>query len=256
MNKALVSPVGAVWHYIRQHYPAIELYSADESHPSVSGTFAAAACFYSILFRKNPALCNFTAGLPAAEADNIRLTVKLVVFDSLTEWYTGKYDPKAAFSYNQNQLNVNFQNNSQNADSFSWDFGDSQVSGLKNPDHVYADSGSYRVRLTVVKCGRADTFTEIISLHKSSSAPTEKEAEFIIRPNPAGEQFCISSDWLKGRNVIFTIRDAGGRFMQSLASDGNAVQNLTLRNIPAGFYILEIVSGAKVVNRIKLVKKD
>ena len=33
-NDAYVSPVGAVWHYIRDTYPQIDLYAADGSHPS------------------------------------------------------------------------------------------------------------------------------------------------------------------------------------------------------------------------------
>lgn len=33
-NDALLSPVGQVWHYIRDNHPEIELYNADMSHPS------------------------------------------------------------------------------------------------------------------------------------------------------------------------------------------------------------------------------
>lgn len=51
-NHAVVSPVGAVWNYIRANFPLIELYSPDESHPSVAGSYAAACCFYTSIFRK------------------------------------------------------------------------------------------------------------------------------------------------------------------------------------------------------------
>lgn len=85
-NRASVSPVGAVWRAIRQTYPGIELYNSDEQHPSLAGSYAAACCFYACLFRKNPALITFDAGLPAADAANIRAVVKRVVFDRLTDW--------------------------------------------------------------------------------------------------------------------------------------------------------------------------
>ena len=49
----ILSPVGNVWRYIRQHYPTIELYSSDLSHPSEAGSYAAACCFYTVL-------CDFT----------------------------------------------------------------------------------------------------------------------------------------------------------------------------------------------------
>lgn len=51
-NEAYVSPVGAVWHYIRDNYPDIDLYAADGSHPSQAGSYAAACTFYAIIFEK------------------------------------------------------------------------------------------------------------------------------------------------------------------------------------------------------------
>ena len=56
ITRPFVSPAGAVWRYIRETDPTIELYSADESHPSVAGTFATACAFYSVMFRKDPCL--------------------------------------------------------------------------------------------------------------------------------------------------------------------------------------------------------
>src|SRR5262245_43429790 len=44
-----VSPVSVVWNYLRQNYPGIELYQPDESHPSLTGSYAAACCFYAAL---------------------------------------------------------------------------------------------------------------------------------------------------------------------------------------------------------------
>ena len=41
-NDASLCPVGRVWHYLRDNHPEIELYQPDNSHPSVSGTYAAA----------------------------------------------------------------------------------------------------------------------------------------------------------------------------------------------------------------------
>ncbi|MDP1728419.1 MAG: hypothetical protein Q8M15_16665, partial [Bacteroidota bacterium] len=35
-NRAELSPVGAVWNYLRSNFPSIELYQSDESHPSLA----------------------------------------------------------------------------------------------------------------------------------------------------------------------------------------------------------------------------
>lgn len=90
--KAGVSPVGAVWRYIRANYPTIELFQPDESHPSLEGSYAAACCFYTAIFRSDPTLVTYNSSLSATDAANIRQAVKQVVYDNLMQWNIGKYD--------------------------------------------------------------------------------------------------------------------------------------------------------------------
>lgn len=101
---AVVSPVGEVWKYIRQQYPNIELYAPDESHPSVSGTYAAACTFYAALFRKNPTLITFNSILSGTDAANIKNAAKLVVYDSLLNWHITEYD--SIINANCNSLSI------------------------------------------------------------------------------------------------------------------------------------------------------
>lgn len=90
--KASLTPVGAVWRHIRRNHPSIELFAADGSHPSLAGSYAAACCFYTTLFRSDPTLITVTSGLPPADAVDIRQAVKRVVYDSLLKWNVGLYD--------------------------------------------------------------------------------------------------------------------------------------------------------------------
>lgn len=85
-NHTLVSPVGYVWHNIRDNHPEIELYQSDESHPSLAGSYAAACTFYSILFEKNPDNITFNPGIDDQMANIIRNTTKNLVYDSLSKW--------------------------------------------------------------------------------------------------------------------------------------------------------------------------
>jgi hypothetical protein len=86
-NRAILSPVGAVWKYIRKYYPGIELYDPDGSHPSEAGSYAAACTFSTILFRKDPTKIKFNSKLPATHAEQIKIATRAVVFDHLGEWY-------------------------------------------------------------------------------------------------------------------------------------------------------------------------
>lgn len=85
-NDATVSPVGRVWREIRTYYPAIELYSPDESHPSTIGTYVAACTFYTILFQKDPTLITYNNNIDANITQIIKNTVKTLVYNDLKKW--------------------------------------------------------------------------------------------------------------------------------------------------------------------------
>ncbi len=149
-----VSPVSVVWRYLRQNHPGIELYAADESHPSLAGTYAAACCFYAALFKKDPTLITFNPGLSAGDAAAIRSAAKSQVFAQLSLWDFKKL-PRSAFSYQigagTNQ--VIFTPSSYGAtQSYVWDFGDSIGSSVSNPTHSYTANGTYTVSLTTTNC--------------------------------------------------------------------------------------------------------
>ena len=153
-NHTQVSPVGATWKYIREHFPGIELYQADESHPSLAGTYAGSCCFYASVFKKDPATITYNGGLSASVAANIRLAAKLVVYDILAKWYFPDHPPKADFGYaaGTGTNEIQLINKSLQADSYLWNFGDGDTSTKANPMHSYPSNGSFTVTLTVSRC--------------------------------------------------------------------------------------------------------
>ncbi|MDA3820340.1 MAG: PKD domain-containing protein, partial [Candidatus Delongbacteria bacterium] len=56
--------------------------------------------------------------------------------------------------------NVQFTDQSSNADTWEWDFGDGNTSTDPNPLHTYASNGTYTVSLTVTNGAGSDTHTE------------------------------------------------------------------------------------------------
>lgn len=82
-ENAMLAPVSAVWKYLRENSPAIELYNADESHPSEAGSYVAACSFYTVLFKKDPMRIQFDYKLDPLTAMTIRKAVKAVIYQSL-----------------------------------------------------------------------------------------------------------------------------------------------------------------------------
>ena len=75
--------------------------------------------------------------------------------------------PTARFIYvvgEDNGLMVTFTNASLNADTYSWDFGDSESSTETSPSHTYATSGTYDVTLTATNSGGSDAVTKSLEL--------------------------------------------------------------------------------------------
>jgi PKD repeat protein len=63
-----------------------------------------------------------------------------------------------AFTANANQLTINFSNNSTNATTYKWDFGNGQTSTERNPSFTFAQAGTYNVCLTAFNdCNSAQT---------------------------------------------------------------------------------------------------
>lgn len=149
-----VSPVSIVWNYIRQNHPNIEFYQADESHPSAEGSYAAACCFYAMIFKKDPTLITYNFGLSTSDASIIKNAVKTQVFDSLSLW-DFKQAPISNFYY-QIDSGVNeviFSAINQGVQqTYLWDFGDSTTSTSGNPTHSYLSNGTYTVSLTTTNC--------------------------------------------------------------------------------------------------------
>ena len=85
---ASVSPVGRLWHYLRDN-TTIELYQADGSHPTLAGSYAAACAFYTMIWHETPLAITSNAGLDDATALAIRQAADRVVFDSLFIWQRG-----------------------------------------------------------------------------------------------------------------------------------------------------------------------
>jgi hypothetical protein len=174
-NNAIISPVGAVWRHIRNNYPNIELYNADESHPSLEGSYAAACTFYSILFRKNPSQISFISTLDSTDASNIRNAAKLVVYDSLNFWNVGNYDMNVNFTYTYgSSTGIILLNQSTNYDSVRWDFGDGNQSTAGSPIHVYQQGGTYTITLVGYRCNETDTFSLQVSTIQSGLSENQK----------------------------------------------------------------------------------
>lgn len=114
-NHASVSPVGVAWKRVRENHPSINLYQADQSHPSIYGTYLAACVFYSSIYHKSSIGGFISVGISASEGLALQSIASSTVLDSLSLWQEHGDIPSAQFSYSQNNNQITFTNQSDNS---------------------------------------------------------------------------------------------------------------------------------------------
>lgn len=111
----------------------------------------------------------------------MQVSLLLAAFSILTMSSCGKDDPEpekpiASFQFaisETNFLEVTFTNFSQNATSYSWNFGDGNTSTEASPVHTYATVGNYTVELTASNAGgESAKFSETIEVKDPNEALT------------------------------------------------------------------------------------
>jgi PKD repeat protein len=271
-NQAMVSPVGAVWNHIRTNNPSINLYSSDGSHPSASGSYAAACTFYSVIFQADPSQVNWDYSLTAAEASVIRDAAKAVVFDSLSKWGSPAVNnvPVSQFSYQTFADSVEFTNNSLFYTSNLWSFGDGDTSTQVNPTHVYDSIGTFNVTLYAYNCGFADLDFQMLNID-SIAQPLDTTTNDTIIPIDTLDSTLFIKDFnLNARIQIFQnpadqfVRVSGildPIYLSILSLNGALIGQekevttdnciLNIGHLPKGFYLLKIrADGESVYKRI------
>jgi hypothetical protein len=237
-NKALLSPVGAVWKYLRSNNSDIELYQSDESHPTVAGSYAAACCFYSVILKKDPTLIQYTAGLEASQAQAIREAAKLIVYQKLNACNVGFYEPTALFKYTLAGSGVvKFDNISKNSDSYLWCFGDGDTSSLASPQHTYKNSGKYPVKLTAFLCSSKNVKDSSIYI-STTGISSVMDSQIKVFPNPTwGLLNYVFPEAFLGLN--YQLVDVNGKVVLS-----EKIQTLNgliyIGFLPPGLYALNI----------------
>lgn len=249
-NESFVSPVGAVWHYIRDNYPDINLYVGDGSHPSIAGSYAAACTFYAIIFRKDPTLISLNASLTEADANAIKEVARIIVFEDLAQWNVGVFDPIAAFTMDQDGETITLTNNSNLSDAFYWEFGDGASSTDFEPVYEFQSNGTFTIKLIAEKCGITDTASVDISI-QTVSLNNILEAQVRISPNPSTGLLEIQGI---PQAVQIQLLNSKGEVLHSHSTSSPKSQ-VSLSDYPAGVYFISIELETGEARKVERVVK-
>jgi len=89
-NGALVIPAGLAFAAALEQRPSLVLHASDKRHPSVAGTYLAAATVYAALFKKSPEGLTYMAGLDGGTARFLQT----VAWQTVQDYYSAKQAAK------------------------------------------------------------------------------------------------------------------------------------------------------------------
>lgn len=245
-NNGWVAPCGMAFKYIRDNNPDIELYTPDNSHPSLFGSYLAACTFYSTIFHKSPIGASFPEGINESEANILQNAAWLVVTDSLDVWRIDTSKMLVEFMElhvtGSNYSYASFENNTQNADSCFWDFGNGSTT-MQYPGYnymydiihnYYSQEGEYQVCLTCYKLCESDKVCIDIDFVLTNIAE-QKQESINIYPNPVSKNGTIYT--LSYKNKKYEILSMEGKV---IIEGTVSARGIDISGLSQGHYVLRI----------------
>ena len=246
-NNSSVAPVGMAWKRSIDENPDFELYTADESHPNLAGSYLAACVFYSSMFKKSCVGSSYIPdGLDSIDAFNLQTIASEVVLDSTQVW--NLFDVQSVeISNNGDEFDFNVF--ATNYDSITWDFGDGTSSNQIFVSHAFETNKEFEVTLSVYSKNGCDVIqsSHFIDTYNVSNIKEWKKVSNIY-PNP------FSSHIYLDLNSLSTIE------LYSLKGDLVFKQQTSenvfdLSKLKAGAYFLRITSNSET-ETFKIFKSE
>jgi PKD repeat protein len=165
--------------------------------------------------------------------------------------------PTADASFNQSigSFTVQFLNNSTNASSYSWDFGDGNTSTSANPSYTYSTGGDFTVVLTATNGDCSNTFT--INLTSVSVSENVAFEDLMVFPNPTENELNIQFSSFDSGIMNATIFNVAGQIVSAEAfavNAGNMFHTIDTSNLESGVYFVNLNNNNSNIT-IRVIKK-
>lgn len=148
--------------------------------------------------------------------------------------------PLPGFTCHTDGMTVHFQDESTNALSCHWDFGNGFYSLLECPDYTYEQDGLYNVCLTVKnECG-SSLLCDTVRVKRP--LPETPELYMDIYPNPAVEYIYVDLPWSCRYNMVMH-NSIGGRVLdREMVLSAPEIVEIPVMTLAPGVYVVRIES--------------
>lgn len=244
----IMAPAGEAFRQVVSTNTLIDLYQADQSHPSLEGSYLTACVFYETLFQKSVLTSTYNPGIATATVSYFNLVAHNLVADSASTWNINKYIPKASMTVTpQGPSSFQFQSG-PSPFLKKWFFGDGSFSVLSNPTHTYTNAASYTVSLLVydfLNCKKDSISTTVIATQLTGIDVSKTLENLGVFPNPASEVLHLSvGDVFANAGSFVEISDISGRIIYRTAY----AEELNIGTLQKGLYFIRVFTNLAQAN--------
>lgn len=244
-SKQIVTPIGKAWKSSLTSMPSVNLFYPDNVHPSLEGSYLAAATIFTTILKRNPISLTYTGGVNSTTALNMRTIAYNTVTNStlFTQTQLSIYTP--SITTNGNILTSTTPTAGSGTASFQWYLNGNTV-GTNSYTLLATTSGTYNVVVTKNGC-KYNSFPATVTVVTTGLDDTESLINFSVYPNPSNGIFTIQNN----NNIHFVITNAIGQVVFIEDSNSNQSQ-IDLTHLSKGMYFLKASNndGNKIIKII------
>jgi len=170
----IVTPIGKAWITSLSQLPSVDLYYSDNVHPSLAGSYLAAATIFTTIFKINPSPLTFTGGVNSATAQTMRNIAynTVTLASNMTGTNLDAFSP--VITQNGNVLSI-----PASYSSYQWYKGNVQV-GSNYFSYTVTQSGDYKVVVTDINGCTFSSFIKSVTITESElSEQNEQSINFL-----------------------------------------------------------------------------
>ncbi|MFN4122503.1 MAG: T9SS type A sorting domain-containing protein [Flavobacteriales bacterium] len=166
-------------------------------------------------------------------------------------------NPISNFNYLQTGgFTANFNNTTQNANTFLWDFAGLGTSSANNPSFTFPSTGIYNVTLTSSNLCGTDDITKIVSISAVGIGELDNIAQIAVYPNPVSNFLNLVVEFDRPGNLLFEVYSISGKKLKAELFNGIGLQQhqINFIDLASGIYIIRFVSGNSV-SHARIIKQ-